>query len=208
MVGGRQAAVERLDPIFEALAPGSRHDRTHAGPRGPRSSAPSTAISTAGPAGAGHFVKMIHNGIEYGLMQAYAEGFDILRNVKLDGGAGGAALRARPRRYRRGLAARQRRLLLAARSRPRSALAEDPDLDGLHRLVSTIPARAAGRSRRRSRRRCRPMCSRRRSMPASARARTTPSPRACCRRCASKFGGHVRAAERTERRWRARNEWP
>ena len=68
-----------LDPIFEALAPGIGDDRAHAGPRGRAIRAPSRAISMPGPAGAGHFVKMVHNGIEYGLMQAYAEGFDILQ---------------------------------------------------------------------------------------------------------------------------------
>jgi 6-phosphogluconate dehydrogenase len=78
MIGGDMETIDLLDPIFNALAPG-----------------PGTAVPTpsriggddrpeqgyihAGPAGSGHFVKMVHNGIEYGLMQAYAEGFDILR---------------------------------------------------------------------------------------------------------------------------------
>jgi 6-phosphogluconate dehydrogenase len=78
MIGGEAATVERLDPIFKTLAPGAgdipltkRAD--DADPRAVQ------GYIHAGPAGAGHFVKMVHNGIEYGLMQAYAEGFDILR---------------------------------------------------------------------------------------------------------------------------------
>jgi len=62
MVGGEREVVERLRPIFETLAPG-----------------PNLGWGYVGPSGAGHFVKMVHNGIEYGMMQAYAEGFDILR---------------------------------------------------------------------------------------------------------------------------------
>ncbi len=63
MVGGPDAAAERLRPVFEALAP-----------------TPETGWAHLGPSGAGHFTKMIHNGIEYGLMQAYAEGFAVLRS--------------------------------------------------------------------------------------------------------------------------------
>jgi 6-phosphogluconate dehydrogenase len=79
MIGGPKAAVDHLDPIFAALAPGlgdiSRTpDREKLDPRAER------GYIHAGPSGAGHFVKMVHNGIEYGLMQAYAEGFDILHN--------------------------------------------------------------------------------------------------------------------------------
>ena len=79
MIGGTKAAVGRLDPIFAALAPGTGDiSRTPGRKKGdPR---PERGYIHAGPSGAGHFVKMIHNGIEYGLMQAYAEGFDILRN--------------------------------------------------------------------------------------------------------------------------------
>jgi 6-phosphogluconate dehydrogenase len=81
MIGGEPAVVGRLDPVFRTLAPG----------RGttPRTPGRETLDGTAelgylhcGPVGAGHFVKMIHNGIEYGLMQAYAEGFDILLNAR------------------------------------------------------------------------------------------------------------------------------
>jgi 6-phosphogluconate dehydrogenase len=79
MVGGDRDAFERLEPVFRTLAPG-------------RGEAPPTPGRTVGgtaeegylycgPHGAGHFVKMVHNGIEYGLMQAYAEGFDVLRGA-------------------------------------------------------------------------------------------------------------------------------
>ncbi|MGH6800817.1 MAG: phosphogluconate dehydrogenase (NAD(+)-dependent, decarboxylating) [Methylocella sp.] len=78
MIGGSKAAVDRLDPIFNALAPGLGTIARTPG-RGARDSRAERGYIHAGPAGAGHFVKMIHNGIEYGLMQAYAEGFDILR---------------------------------------------------------------------------------------------------------------------------------
>ncbi|HEY4943519.1 MAG TPA: decarboxylating 6-phosphogluconate dehydrogenase [Rhizomicrobium sp.] len=79
MIGGPKDAVEHLDPIFAALAPGlgdipRTPGRENSDPRAER------GYIHAGPSGAGHFVKMVHNGIEYGLMQAYAEGFDILRN--------------------------------------------------------------------------------------------------------------------------------
>ena len=79
MIGGSRAVFERLTPIFRTLAPGQG-----AIPPSEGRTAGGTAhegFLHCGPAGAGHFVKMIHNGIEYGLMQAYAEGFDILRNA-------------------------------------------------------------------------------------------------------------------------------
>jgi 6-phosphogluconate dehydrogenase len=90
MIGGDREAVKRLEPIFETLAPGQ-------GPIPPspgREKFKSTAekgFLYCGPSGAGHFVKMIHNGIEYGVMQAYAEGFDIMR---------GAASESIPEGYR------------------------------------------------------------------------------------------------------------
>jgi 6-phosphogluconate dehydrogenase len=80
MIGGKVETVMRLDPIFEALAPGRGEIPATPGREGhdPR---PEKGYIHAGPSGAGHFVKMVHNGIEYGLMQAYAEGFDILRSA-------------------------------------------------------------------------------------------------------------------------------
>lgn len=79
MVGGDKQAVDAMDPIFKSLAPGAGNISRTARMAGsdPR---PELGYIHAGPVGAGHFVKMVHNGIEYGLMQAYAEGFDILRN--------------------------------------------------------------------------------------------------------------------------------
>src|SRR6195256_6472614 len=80
MIGGPNEAVERLDPIFKTLAPGKGEI-----PRTPgREKLGGTAEEGyihCGPSGSGHFVKMVHNGIEYGLMQAYAEGFDIFKNA-------------------------------------------------------------------------------------------------------------------------------
>jgi 6-phosphogluconate dehydrogenase len=82
MIGGDADAVQRLDPIFGALAPGLGTI-----PRTPgREGAPSTAeygYLHCGPSGAGHFVKMVHNGVEYGLMAAYAEGLNILRHANV-----------------------------------------------------------------------------------------------------------------------------
>jgi 6-phosphogluconate dehydrogenase len=79
MVGGRPAVVARLDPIFRTLAPG--HDDTPPTPGRAGGGTAEHGYLHCGPVGAGHFVKMVHNGIEYGLMQAYAEGFDILRHA-------------------------------------------------------------------------------------------------------------------------------
>jgi len=82
MIGGPADEVKRLDPIFSALAPGLGDIPRTAGRDGLDPRAEQGYIH-AGPSGSGHFVKMVHNGIEYGLMQAYAEGFDILRNKNL-----------------------------------------------------------------------------------------------------------------------------
>ena len=80
MIGGEKAAVEHLDPIFDALAPGKGDIASTPGREG-RDPRAERGYVHCGPVGAGHFAKMIHNGIEYGLMQAYAEGFDILRHA-------------------------------------------------------------------------------------------------------------------------------
>jgi len=87
MIGGEKAVVDKLDPIFDTLAPGAGTipptpnrdgDDACEDPRAEK------GYIHAGPAGAGHFVKMVHNGIEYGLMQAYAEGFDVLKGKASD----------------------------------------------------------------------------------------------------------------------------
>ena len=127
MVGGPPGVVARLDPIFRTLAPG--HDDTPPTPGRAGGGTAEQGYLHCGPAGAGHFVKMVHNGIEYGLMQAYAEGFDILRH------AGDAHLPADQRYdfnladiaevWRHGSVVGSWLLDLTA-----SALAEDPDLAG------------------------------------------------------------------------------
>ncbi len=147
--------------------------------RDPRAS----GLSACGPNGAGHFVKMIHNGIEYGMMQAMAEGFDILKQRQLAQAAARTAPRHRRRRHRRGLAPRQRRHVMAARSdrgragggpaarrlfRPRRGFGRGP-LDGAGGHRGGGAGRGADRAR---------------SIRASARARITRSPRRCCRPCA------------------------
>jgi 6-phosphogluconate dehydrogenase len=83
MIGGPGETVRKLDPIFEALAPGVGEIARTPGRDRPDDRA-ERGYMHAGPAGAGHFVKMVHNGIEYGLMQAYAEGFDILKGKASD----------------------------------------------------------------------------------------------------------------------------
>jgi 6-phosphogluconate dehydrogenase len=84
MIGGDKQVVGRLDPIFKTLAPGLGDIPRTEGREG-RDPRVEQGYLHAGPIGAGHFVKMVHNGIEYGLMQAYAEGFDILKNANIDG---------------------------------------------------------------------------------------------------------------------------
>src|SRR5690242_1647524 len=80
MIGGETRAVARLDPIFAALAPPAGSVPATPGSAGATSSAERGYLH-CGPPGAGHFVKMVHNGIEYGIMAAYAEGLNILRNA-------------------------------------------------------------------------------------------------------------------------------
>jgi 6-phosphogluconate dehydrogenase len=80
MIGGPRDVAEKLSPIFATLAPGAGDVVRTPGRDGALSPAERGYVHV-GPNGAGHFVKMVHNGIEYGLMQAYAEGFDILRNA-------------------------------------------------------------------------------------------------------------------------------
>jgi 6-phosphogluconate dehydrogenase len=128
MIGGEAAVVERLDPVFAALAPGKGDSPATSGRAG-RDARPEQGYLHAGPSGAGHFVKMIHNGIEYGMMQAIAEGFDILKH------AGSAKLPAEHRlsidvaevaeAWRRGSVITSWLLDLTA-----AALAEDAELAG------------------------------------------------------------------------------
>jgi len=80
MIGGPKPTVDLLDPIFKTLAPGKGDIELTPGRSGEPNSV-EQGYAHCGPAGSGHFVKMIHNGIEYGMMMAYAEGFDIMRNA-------------------------------------------------------------------------------------------------------------------------------
>jgi 6-phosphogluconate dehydrogenase len=80
MIGGEEETVKYLDPIFKTLAPG-RGDIPRTPGRDKKGGTAEEGYLHCGPSGAGHFVKMVHNGIEYGLMQAYAEGFDIFKNA-------------------------------------------------------------------------------------------------------------------------------
>jgi 6-phosphogluconate dehydrogenase len=82
MIGGEADIVKHLDPIFHALAPGVGDSARTPGAKGTPSSAEQGYLH-CGPNGAGHFVKMVHNGIEYGLMAAYAEGFNILKHANI-----------------------------------------------------------------------------------------------------------------------------
>ncbi len=196
MIGGERRRRERLDPIFAALAPGADAAQRTPG----RAAAPTTAehgYLHCGPSGAGHFVKMVHNGIEYGLMAAYAEGLNILQARQR---RQGRSTPPTPRRrrcaipsttsttstcreitevWRRGSVIASWLLDLTA-----AALCDNPDL-ATSPAASPTPARAAGRSRRRSTRACRRPSSPRRSPSASPRAATRTSPTACSRRCAS-----------------------
>jgi 6-phosphogluconate dehydrogenase len=127
MVGGDREAFPRLEPVFRTLAPGRA-----AAPPTPGRTGGSTAEDGylyCGPNGAGHFVKMIHNGIEYGLMEAYAEGFDVLRGAAGPGVAPeyryDLDLRDIAELWRRGSVVSSWLLDLSA-----AALAADPRLDG------------------------------------------------------------------------------
>jgi 6-phosphogluconate dehydrogenase len=133
MVGGERAAVERLDPIWKTLAPG-RGDVPPAPGREGKQSTAEEGYLHCGPVGAGHFVKMVHNGIEYGLMQAYAEGFDIFRNANLpslpEGQRYDLDLADIAEVWRRGSVVSSWLLDLTA-----SALAENPDLSNFTGVV-------------------------------------------------------------------------
>ncbi|HEY2482936.1 MAG TPA: decarboxylating 6-phosphogluconate dehydrogenase, partial [Caulobacteraceae bacterium] len=134
MIGGDDAVVRRLDPIFASLAPGlGQIPRTHR----PAGADPRAELGYihAGPVGAGHFVKMVHNGIEYGLMQAYAEGLDILKGKAIDGARPGEHYELNladiTEVWRRGSVISSWLLDLAAQ-----ALADNPALDEFEGVVA------------------------------------------------------------------------
>lgn len=147
MIGGGREAVEHLAPVFEALAPGADAAPHTPGRDAGRSTADRGHLH-CGPSGAGHFVKMVHNGIEYGMMAAYAEGFNILRHAGVGAAGRDADAETAPLRHpghfqydfdladiselwRRGSVITSWLLDLTAR-----ALAEDPGLEGFSGRVS------------------------------------------------------------------------
>ncbi|WP_298439072.1 phosphogluconate dehydrogenase (NAD(+)-dependent, decarboxylating) [Geobacter sp.] len=147
MIGGDAEAVARLDPIFATLAPGVEAASRTPGREG-RGGSAERGYLHCGPSGAGHFVKMVHNGIEYGVMAAYAEGFNILRHANAGAGARQVDAETAPLRHpehyrydfdlpevaelwRRGSVIASWLLDLTAH-----ALLEDPDLSGFQGLVS------------------------------------------------------------------------
>jgi 6-phosphogluconate dehydrogenase len=83
MIGGPDAAVKQLDPIFKALAPGRGDASKTPGREKVSNSTAEDGYLHCGPSGAGHFVKMVHNGIEYGLMAAYAEGLNVIKHANV-----------------------------------------------------------------------------------------------------------------------------
>ena len=155
MIGGPDAAVKRLDPIFEALAPGRGDVPRTPGRETRRTSTAEDGYLHCGPSGAGHFVKMVHNGIEYGLMAAYAEGLNLLKNANVGTkGRESASAEVTPLRHpehfqydfdladvtelwRRGSVVASWLLDLTA-----SALAEDPELSG---VKAEVPDSGEGR---------------------------------------------------------------
>ena len=147
MIGGEADVVQRLDPIFATLAPGSEPLARTPG-REQRGGTAERGYLRCGPAGAGHFVKMVHNGIEYGMMAAYAEGLNILEHAGVGQQAAAADAETTPLRdpaayrydfdlpdiaevWRRGSVIASWLLDLTA-----AALAADPALDGFQGRVS------------------------------------------------------------------------
>ena len=191
MIGGEDAVVKRLDPIFATLAPGAGDIARTPGREAVGGTAERGYLH-CGPNGGGHFVKMIHNGIEYGIMAAYAEGLGVLRSANV--GKRGHEVDAEttplrePKHYqydfnlsdiaevwRRGSVVASWLLDLSA-----SALIKDPQLKSFQGRVSD-----SGRSRRPSTRRCRCPCCPRRCTSALPRAARPTSATSCSRPCAT-----------------------
>ena len=208
MIGGDDKAVERLDPFFSALAPG-----VDAAPRTPgREGDPAPAEQGylhCGPAGAGHFVKMVHNGIEYGMMAAYAEGLNILERANIGAEQQEHDAETTPLRdpeaymydlpiaeiaevWRRGSVVASWLLDLTAQ-----ALRPGPQARGLLRPRLGLRRGPLDRAGRRSTRACPRRSSPRASTRASSRAARASSATARCRRCASASAGTWRRAPRS-----------
>ncbi len=148
MIGGEDEVVRRLDPIFAALAPGVDAAGRTPGRTDANASTAEAGYLHCGPVGAGHFVKMVHNGIEYGLMAAYAEGLNVLRHANAGATERAADAETAPLRdpafyrydldvaeiaevWRRGSVVASWLLDLTA-----AAMLEDPELDGFGGWVS------------------------------------------------------------------------
>ena len=149
MVGAEPATFKHLEPIFKTLAPGTGNVPPTAG-RATEGRTAHLGYLHCGPNGAGHFVKMVHNGIEYGLMQAYGEGFDIMKNATSkelpEGHRYDLDLGEIAELWRRGSVVSSWLLDLSA-----IALTEDPALEQLHRLRAGFgrrPLDHPGRARR------------------------------------------------------------
>ena len=202
MIGGEDDVVEHLDPIFKTIAPG-----VDSAPRTPGlTGEPSTAENGylhCGPNGAGHFVKMVHNGIEYGMMAAYAEGLNVLKHANAGKRAAGRGrgddaaarprvlpVRPRPARrstevWRRGSVVASWLLDLAAHAFSQSAAARRVQRPGLR-----LGRGAVDRTSPRSTRACPSTCSARRCSTASSPAARPTSRTRSCRAMRKEFGGH------------------
>ena len=191
MIGGVTQAVDRLDPIFSALAPGTGDDSRTPG-REQGDSAPSAATSTPALPAPDTSSRWCTTASSMALMQAYAEGFDILRNKHSKDLPEDERFELNvtdiAEVWRRGSVISSWLFDLGG-----VALAKDPQLKASPALFR-IPARAAGRSKRRSRKPCRQRCFPLRFMPASARVTSIPSAKRCSRRCASDSAAMSRRA--------------
>ena len=213
MIGGEDAVVQHLDPIFRSLAPG-----VETAPRTPGATGEPTQAEYGylhcGPNGAGHFVKMVHNGIEYGMMAAYAEGLQHHQECQCRPAESSEVdaettplrdpehyqVRHRRRAGRRGVAARQRGRVLAARP-DRQRVATGPGSGEFPRSrlgFRRRPLDAAGRDRRR---RAGAGDQRRALFAASTRAARRSTPTSCCRRCASSSAAMSRSRRKEGSRW-------
>ena len=199
MIGGDAAAYQRLEPIFSTLAPGMG-DVPRTPGRDPNKGTAEKGYLHCGPPGAGHFVKMVHNGIEYGLMQAYAEGFDIMRganNAELKAGLSYESGSAGDFRI---MASGQRGLVVAARPVGGSA-AHESAAAGVQRFCGRFRRRTLDDPGRDGRRRRPPTCFRRHFSRGSVRGTSIPLRKRCCQPCgrASAATSSVRRSRKSKR---------
>ena len=196
MIGGDADIVKHLDPIFATLAPG-RGDIPRTPGREKVNGTSEQGYLHCGPHGAGHFVKMVHNGIEYGVMAAYAEGLGVLKAANVGKKTGAIDAETTPLRdpehyqydlnladiaevWRRGSVIASWLLDLTAAS-----LIQDPALSEICRTRVRLRRRPLDDQGGHRRRRAGALCSRRRSMSDSARAETPISPTSCFPPCAT-----------------------